>query len=547
MGFSGLSLLIPLVLQLGGGITPLASLEGDANQNEFGTSFITISDFDWDGIPDLLIGAPGKSTLGLTGAGEATIWSTGTQRVLLRIPGQFLGCGLGTRLAVVGDINGDGVPDFGIHAKDSSAGGLGATGWLRIYSGANATPMGTFVGGFGDQLGRGLGRIGDVNGDGFDDLLYGSPGKTFSPTRKGEVRILSGANGAVLLAIKAPTGVLSFGHSVAGVGDLNGDGIPDFAVGAPESNLAVVLSGLDGSPIGNLPPTKSRPSVNYGWEIASVGDFDQDGARDIAVSSPWGNPGTRLGEVRLFSGANFSLLGKINGSRKGEGFGFSIADGGDVDGDGEPDLLVGAPGQPGLSAGTVHAFSGISGREFLHLQGNPGSNLGFSVARIPDMNKDSRPEVGAGAPRENTGGLTANGTSGIWSFNPFMYVDKDTISVAAADSVRMSLDFPISWKGAAYRILMSGVGTGPTLVNGVSIPLSDCVVFQRTVTNLSPLGFLLGGSGTLNINGDGLCVGLGQPGWHANRLGRNYWVCAVAILPGSGALVSAPYPVSVIP
>jgi hypothetical protein len=123
----------------------------------------------------------------------------------------------GSSVAIVGDVTGDGVPDFAVGAPQSSPPGQ----YVRVFSGATATTLITIS---APDVGWSLAGVGDVSGDGIPDFGSGLHGTT-------PARIFSGASGATLYAFAEPSS--GFGRTLAGAGDLNGDGIPEIAVGSP--------------------------------------------------------------------------------------------------------------------------------------------------------------------------------------------------------------------------------------------------------------------------------------------------------------------------
>ena len=137
----------------------------------------------------------------------------------------------GVSVSGAGDVNGDGVPDLVVGSPaDSSNGANSGRAW--VYSGANGAVLYTFDGDPGDILGFEVSGAGDVNDDGFDDLIVGAEFDGSNLTASGSVRVFSGFDGSVLYNFEGDAGGDRFGHSVSGVGDVNGDGIPDFFAGS---------------------------------------------------------------------------------------------------------------------------------------------------------------------------------------------------------------------------------------------------------------------------------------------------------------------------
>ncbi|HKB16633.1 MAG TPA: integrin alpha, partial [Planctomycetota bacterium] len=196
-----------------------------------------------------------------------------------------------------------------------------------------------------------------------------------------------------------------FGWSVAGPGDLDTDGIPELLVGAPQSFLsgpgrAVVFSGANGSALLNL--SGAATADWFGYSLAAAGDADGDGIPDLIVGAPYADPpGTVAGgRAYLLSGATGATLLTLDGSTSQEQFGASVAATADLDGDALPDLVVGAPRYPsGNGPGRARCFAGSSGGTLLTLGGTLATGrFGTSVGPAGDVNADGTSDVLVGGP-----------------------------------------------------------------------------------------------------------------------------------------------------
>ncbi len=342
----------------------------------------------------------------------------------------------GEAVAAVPDTDGDGVPDLVVGAPNEELPGTtpgrgrvyvlsGATGALRFRI---KPPDPDRTSDFGETVAG----VPDADGDGLGDVLVGVPGYevTGRPDRNtvGRAYLFSGATGVLLQTLDTPEPDFSnnFGAAVAGVPDLDDDGLADLAVGAPNEFAPQPLGSAYGrvylfsSATGDTLRTISAPSVvvsnpglAFGRAVAHVPDTNGDGQDDLAVGAPGFRAGPEslqrsVGRTYLFSGATGALLQTFDTpTPEFEGvFGTSVAGVPDADGDGLGDVLAGAPGEDAggrTNAGRAHLFSGASGA-LLRTLASPdpriGGGFGRAVAGVPDLDGDSRGDLAVGAPSE---------------------------------------------------------------------------------------------------------------------------------------------------
>jgi len=254
--------------------------------------------------------------------------------------------------------------------------------------------------------------VGDVNGDGYDDLLIGA---FRYPEIESHGRAYLYFGGPALdsvadLVIPAPAGNTAwFGVSVASAGDFNGDSYPDFIVGAQQSGYegkAFIYYGgpsLDTAPDFTLTGESTGALTAFGASVASAGDINEDGFGDVIVGAPlYGNrPGRAYvffgGAApdtipdRVFSGAGFNdQLGSVVGSA------------GDMNGDGHPDVFASSPGSSAsaLGAGAIYVWFGGPGSDTtpdLSLLGSGIHESLMNAANAGDVNADGFSDlIGAG-------------------------------------------------------------------------------------------------------------------------------------------------------
>jgi hypothetical protein len=189
--------------------------------------------------------------------------------------------------------------------------------------------------------------------------------------------VFSGQTWALLHTLVSPNEeeLGEFGHSVGGAGDVNGDGIPDIVVGAPyedppgtpfDAGRAYIFSGRSGESLHELISPNETPGGYFGRAVAGVGDMNGDGYDDVMVGANRENPGSGpegAGRAHIFSGRTGRLLYTLVSPNEEQWgyFGYSVAGAGDVNGDGHPDVMVGAynetpSGSPSW-AGRAYVFS----------------------------------------------------------------------------------------------------------------------------------------------------------------------------------------------
>jgi hypothetical protein len=196
-----------------------------------------------------------------------------------------------------------------------------------------------------DRLGTSVRLAGDVNHDTKQDFIVGAPqdGNLFSPGN-GLARVYSGTNGNTLFTFHGLAVGDAFGQSVDGVGDVNNDGFADVIVGAPLANnragAAYVFSGQTGTVLFTVNGDSANDELGY--TVAGVGDVNNDGRPDFLAASPFAaGGGTSRGIARIDSGLNGSVLTTINGTSNNNRFGASADGVGDVNNDGRADVIGG--------------------------------------------------------------------------------------------------------------------------------------------------------------------------------------------------------------
>ncbi len=340
----------------------------------------------------------------------------------------------------VGDVDGDGYPDIGVGAPFEDPGtSPDDAGRAYIFSGATGDVLFTLVSPYEAQFGYfgWVAGAGDVNNDGYADVIVGAWEEPGGATSAGRAYVFSGATGDTLYTLVSPNPEIEgkFGWWVRGAGDVDNDGYPDVIVGAEEEDpgtsprdagRAYVFSGPTGALIHTLVSPSDEYEGGFGWAVSGAGDVDGDGHADLLVGAPYEDPGTSpewAGRAYVFSGATGDTLYTLTPPHEeNEGyFGAGVWDLGDVDGDGYPDVGVGANGVAGpnpQAAGMAYIFSGPTGALLYSLSSpNPesGGGFGLPVTRAGDLNGDGYPDVAVGASDEDPNDVEGAGRAYIFS------------------------------------------------------------------------------------------------------------------------------------
>jgi hypothetical protein len=332
----------------------------------------------------------------------------------------------GHAVASTHDLDGDGVNELVIGAWMADVNGM-LLGQVYVFSGATRAALYHLDGPVdGGRFGNAVLGLGDVDGDGFGDFAVGAYTTTVPGlTEAGRVYVVSGASGTILRSHDGPAAAAHFGASLAALGDLDGDGITDYAIGATGvtassggTGKVYVHSGADGAFLFELegPATSDQ----FGRGVAAAGDFDGDGTLDVLVSArdPGTKGGSDRGRIDVFSGADQSTLLSMVGQAPNDGdLGSAIAGGEDLDGDGVPELLIGDErnSTAGVDAGRATVYSGAMGQPLYSWVGErPGDRFGFEIALVGDANGDGTSElvVGGGSRAQRSHTYLFSGATG---------------------------------------------------------------------------------------------------------------------------------------
>jgi hypothetical protein len=412
------------------GLSTTANWTGESNLADacFGYSVASAGDVNGDGYADVIIGAYG-ATNGQTNEGRAYVYqgsSTGLSTTANWTgESNMTGACYGYSVASAGDVNGDGYAEvvIGAYLYDN---GQTNEGRAYVYHGSAAGVVLTAGwNGEGDAAGAFYGTsvacAGDVNGDGYDDVIVGADLYDGPDSAEGRAFVYHGSSAGLQLAA-AWTGEANqagawYGYSVAAAGDIDGDGYSDVIVGVPfydngetSEGRAYVYYGSAGGVAGGVWTVDSRQYMSgLGWSVASAGDVNGDGYADVIVGAHrFANGEEGEGAAWLYHGSaqgpSTTASWNVEGSQASAGLGSSVASAGDVNGDGYSDVIVGAHQFTNgvTNEGRAYVYhgsaSGLSAAASWSAEGNQlNAQFGNSVASAGDVNGDGYADVIVGA------------------------------------------------------------------------------------------------------------------------------------------------------
>jgi hypothetical protein len=573
--------------------TAAATLQSNQARAWLGHSVAGAGDVNGDGYDDVIVGAPhydsgeadeGAAFVFLGSASGVVSGSPATAAATLQSNQAY--AYLGYSVAGAGDVNGDGYADVivGAYLYDAQQLNEGAAfvflgSASGVASGTPATAAATLQ---PDQvqarLGISVAGAGDVNGDGYADVIVGAYVYDAGEMDEGAAFVFlgsasgvaSGSPATAAATLESDQAGAQLGWSVAGAGDVNGDGYADVIVGAPyfdagetDEGAAFVFLGsasgvVSGSPATAAATLQSNQWSGYlGWSVAGVGDVNGDGYADVIVGAPYYAAG------EAYEGAAFVFLGSASGvvsgspataaatlqsDQAGALLGYSVAGAGDVNGDGYADVIVGADAYDSgeTDEGVAFVFLGSASGV---VSGNPATaattlqsnqvlaRLGISVAGAGDVNGDGHADVivgaynyDAGETNEGAAFVFLGSASGVVSGNPAtaaatLQSNQENAqlgySVAGAGDVNgdgyadvivgaYNYDAGETNEGAAFVFLgsASGVASGSPATAAATLQSNQAAAC---------LGNSVAGAG--DVNGDGYAdVIVGAPSYDAGQV-----------------------------
>jgi hypothetical protein len=512
-----------------------AQLESDQANPQLGNSVAGAGDVNGDGYADVIVGAFTYNKLGATNEGAAFVYRGGASGIAsgnpstagAKLESDQLGAELGFSVAGAGDVDGDGYADVIVGAAEYDAGETDEGAAFVYLGGASgiadgdSTPAAAQL--ESDQAGAGLGqsvaRAGDVDGDGYADVIVGSylydTGKanaactavdvpypcctgvgTGTCDDEGAAFVFRGSDSGIedcddsspprckpgaAAQLESDQSNAELGWSVAGAGDVNGDGYADVIVGAPrydadesDEGAAFVFVGtasgiVDGDPSTAAARLESdQADAQLGTSVAGAGDVNGDGYADVIVGAHHYEAGEEdEGAAFVFLGSDSGIEGcngssppscnpeaaaaQLESDQASTWLGGSVAGAGDVNGDGYADVIVGASdydaGQ-GYGEGAAFVFLGSAsgvkdfrgfptprcgpGKAAAQLESDQlGAQLGNSVAGAGDVNGDGYADVIVGASEYDAGQGYGEGAAFVFLGSAWGIVDGNPTTAAA--------------------------------------------------------------------------------------------------------------------
>jgi hypothetical protein len=485
---------------------------GVSSNAELGRSVIAAGDSNGDGIGDLLLSQPMASTGSLTRNGVIELISGQSYISIWTAEGTRDGEMLGAGTKVVDDVDGDTLPDVVSYSPDASTNGHYFNGVVTMLSLTDGSQLWQLEGGASlERLGEGVAIGADIDGDALTDLILRSPGaSTNGLYDNGSISLVSGGSGQLIWAAYGPGHGSAYGSSFKAVSDINGDGLQDLLVGVPgessngmsENGAIRALSSVDGSQQWEIFGTSNFGQL--GSSFIDIGDVNGDGLNEFATGLDTASSQGRIdnGYLQAHSILDGSMLWRFDGTTSGEQMGKVTLLVEDISGDGIGDIVVSShlADVAGFGDnGKITAIASNDGHQLWSVHGDENQELlGNDMRPASDIDGDGIDDLYAFSSRADTHGLRDNGMVKVISVNDGSTIwryDGGRDGDRVGETRVMSYDH--DYDGARDLILGSGFSsTAGMLNNGAVVAISSGRALRLSVDR-----FRSGGWGTLSLHG----------------------------------------------
>ena len=355
--------------------------------------------------------------------------------------------GMGKVVFFLESINGDATPEIVATAHCADCHGTNS-GTIQVFDGVADTLSGKhellwqrYGDSAGDRLGEAAAPCGDIDADGIGDIIVGAPGDALDQVTVGSVYLLSGIDGTEIYRFWGSSAGGRFGARVASLGDMDGDGVPEIGIGAPNDSgmgSLIVISGGNGETLTRL---WGRAASLFGMGITATDDFTDDEVPDILVGAPGWSGGR--GRALLLDGSAVArgesdlavvAVKTIDGPNPISRMGFSAAVIGDLDGGGAREIAVGAIGDD-----AIYLFEGEKGEFIDAIRGRGGGGdaldgFGYApAAPTGDIDLDGIEDFVVGAPGYSTAELANVGIAHVYSGADLSILRSSQVFIARED------------------------------------------------------------------------------------------------------------------